>query len=225
MQSAPKSSSTATSTSAPSGSFAGVDVHPGRGGGLATASPVVGGGTATHFHAARLPELGDTVLAVSRVFDPESAATLRIELRAFSAAAPGRGSLAQMDEAELLAAPGAIAYASLQLATPGDAADERRAATLQRCIVTDAAPTVAAARGVADWLRTTWETELAFGSWPAVTGTLSAFARDGGAVADWAHDWLLESEHHLADADSVELTRLLKVLSAAWLEPAGGHAS
>jgi hypothetical protein len=205
-----------TTNAQAAGRFEGVDVRAGHGGGLASAGTVVVGDS-THFHAARLPELGDTVLAVRRVFDPSTAAALRLELRAFAAAAPGRGTLATMSEAELLRAGGAIAFASVTLAGADDAADERRAARLERCVVTDAAPTAAAARGVAEWLRTTWETELAFGSWPAITGTLDAFAIDSGAPADWAREWLLDTEHHVADGDD---GRFLKVLSAAWLADA-----
>lgn len=199
------------------GSFAGVQVRTGPGGGLASAP--ASGGVATHYHAARLPELGDTVLAVARVFDEQTAAALRIDLRAFAASAPGRGTLATMTEDELLRAPGSIAFASIELSAAGDAADERRTARLARCIVTDAAPTAAAARGIADWLRRAWETELAFGSWPAINGTLEAFAVDGGEPADWAREWLLESEHHVDDADP---PTFLKVLSDAWLEPGAG---
>lgn len=199
------------------GSFAGIDVRTGPGGGLASAPAT--GGTATHYHAARLPEFGDAVLAVARVFDESTAAALRIDLRAFAATAPGRGMLGGLDEGELLRAPGAIAYASIELSAAGDAADERRTAKLTRCVVTDAAPTAAAARGVADWLRGTWETELAFGSWPAISGTFEAFAVDGGAPADWAREWLLESEHHVTDG---EPATFLKVLSDAWLEAAVG---
>ncbi|MEO6867207.1 MAG: hypothetical protein ABI200_04225, partial [Gaiellales bacterium] len=200
---------------APRGTFAGIAVQEGPGGGLASASTLVSA-TSTHYHAARLPELGDTVLAVARHFDTTTAAALAIELRAFAAAAPGRGALAEMDEQTMLDSPGAIAYAKLELSELGFAADERRPARLLRCVVSDAAPTAAAARGVADWLRLTWETELAFGSWPALRGSLEAFAINGGAPADWAVDWLVQSEHHVTDADP---GTFLKVLSDAWLEP------
>ncbi len=204
-----------------SGTFLGVDVRTGPGGGLASGAPVPSG-AAMHYHAARLPDLGDVVLAVARVFDADTGAALRIELRAFTAAAPGRGALATMAGDELVDAPGAIAYAELELSAQGDEADERRAATLTRCVVTDAAPTAAAARGIADWLRTTWETELAFGSWPAVRGTLDAFSTNGGASADWAREWLVDGEHHVDDADPAAF---LKVLSPAWLESATGEDS
>jgi hypothetical protein len=199
-----------------SGSFLGIDVTTGPGGGLAS-TPPVSSGRATHFHAARLPELGDVVLAVTRTFDPSTGAALRLELRAFAAAAPGRGTLAELPTDTLLDAPGALAVAVVELSDAGDAADERRAARLHMCLVGDAAPTAASARGVADWLRTTWETELAFASWPAVRGTLDAFARDGGAVADWARDWLVQSEHAVEDG---ERASFIKVLSSAWLEDA-----
>ena len=205
-----------TDTNSPAGTFLGVPVRTGPGGGLASEAPVPSG-AAVHYHAARLPELGDVVLAVARVFDPETAASLRIELRAFAASAPGRGALASMGGEDLLDAPGAIAYAELELSAAGDHADDRRAAKLLRCIVTDAAPTAAAARGVADWLRATWETELAFGSWPAVGGTLEAFSIDGGATADWARAWLLDGEHVVLDG---EPEAFLKVLSPTWLEGA-----
>ena len=205
-----------TDTTPPAGTFLGVEVRPGPGGGLASEAPVPFG-AAVHYHAARLPELGDVVLAVARVFDPESAASLRIELRAFAASAPGRGTLAAMRGSELLEAPGAIAYAELELSAAGDFADDRRAAKLLRCVVTDAAPTAAAARGVADWLRATWETELAFGSWPAVGGTLEAFSTGGGATADWARELLVDGEHVILDGDP---DTFLKVLSPAWLEGA-----
>lgn len=198
------------------GIFLGTAVHVGAGGGLAS-TPPTGGGSATHFHAANLPELGDVVLAVTRVFDTSTGAALAIELRAFAASAPGRGSLAQMPLDALVEAPGAIAVAGLTLSEPGDEADERRPAVLGRCVVTDAAPTVAAARGVAEWLRTTWETELAFASWPAVRGTTEAFSIGGGAVADWARDWLTDSEHWIGEGDPAPF---LKVLSPAWLDPA-----
>jgi hypothetical protein len=197
-----------------SGTFLGVEVTAGPGGGLASGAPVPSG-AAVHYHAARLPDIGDVVLAVARVFDADTGAALRIELRAFTAAAPGRGALAQMPGDELVEAPGAIAFAELELSASGDSADERRAATLTRCVVTDAAPTAAAARGIADWLRTTWETELAFGSWPAVRGTLEAFAAAGDEPADWARKWLVDGEHHVDDADPATF---LKVLSPAWLE-------
>lgn len=207
-------------TTTTSGSFQGVEVQTGPGGGLATGT-LVPSGAAMHYHAARLPDLGDVVLAVARVFDAATGASLRIELRAFAASAPGRGALAVMRGDELLDTPGAIAYAELELAAPGDEADERRTATLRRCVVTDAAPTVAAARGIADWLRSTWEIELAFGSWPAVRGTLDAFATAGGEPADWARGWLVDGEHVVDDAHPAGF---LKVLSAAWLEPSGeGH--
>lgn len=206
-----------TPTAAPDGgTFDGTPVRTGAGGGLATSSLLVSD-SVTHFHAARLPELGDTVLAVERRFDTDTAAALAIELRAFAAAAPGRGVLAAMDEAALLAAPGAIAYARVELSDLGFAADERRPARLARCVVSDAAPTVAAAIGVADWLRRTWETELAFASWPALRGTLEAFAVDGGAPADWARAWLEQTEHRVEDGEDAAF---LKVLSSAWLEDA-----
>lgn len=206
-----------TTTGDPTGTFLGREVHAGRGGGLASGQ-VVPSGSSTHFHAARLPEFGDVVLAVTRTFDPATAASRAIELRAFAASAPGRGALAQLPVAELVEAPGAIAGAVLELAGEGDAADDRRSARLVRCTVTDAAPTAAAARGIADWLRATWEAELAFGSWPAVEGSLGAFAHDGGAVADWAREWLLDSEHRVNDES------FLKVLSPAWIEPVGEGA-
>ncbi len=209
-------STTANDGTTTSGTFLGVEVRIGPGGGLASTAPVPSG-AAVHYHAARLPDIGDVVLAVARVFDETTGAALRIELRAFTAAAPGRGSLAAMPGSELLDAPGAIAYAELELSASGDSADERRAATLVRCVVTDAAPTAAAARGIADWLRTTWETELAFGSWPAVRGTLEAFAADGGEPADWARAWLVDGEHHVEE-DGGEASGFLKVLSPAWLE-------
>jgi hypothetical protein len=171
----------------------------------------------THYHAAKLPELGDVVLAVARRFDQATGAAVGIELRAFAASAPGRGTLATLAPDEFLRAPGAIAFASLRLADHGDAADERRPATLARCTVSDAAPTAEAARGIADWLRSTWETELAFGSWPAVRGTVDAFGDgQGGATADWAEQWLRDAEHHVG---SEHPARFLKVLDAAWLEP------
>lgn len=204
------------------GAFAGIDVHRGPGGGLASGAPVPVTGS-THFHAARLPDLGDVVLAVTRIFDPETVAARRLELRAFAASAPGRGSLASMPADALLEAPGAIAYAALELAAAGDSADERRAATLERCAVTDAAPTDAAARGVADWLRTTWETELAFGSWPAVRGSLAAFALGaGGSPASWASAWLEATEHHVGDEIDPQF---VKVLATAWLEQSDAAAA
>jgi hypothetical protein len=196
------------------GSFAGVDVYAGTGGGLVSHPPAVG--TVTHYHAAQLPELGDVVLAVARSFDPATGAAVRIVLRAFAASAAGRGALAQLPVEQFNQAPGAIAFAELALANAGDAADERRPAELVRCSVSDAAPTAEAARGVADWLRSAWETELSFGSWPAVRGTLDAFADSPGDFsADWAADWLRASEHHVgSEADP----RFLKVLDAAWLD-------
>ncbi len=206
------------STPATRGTFLGREVQTGRGGGLAS-EPVVAHGGSTHFHAARLPDLGDVVLAVTRRFDPQTAASTAIELRAFAASAPGRGSLVQLPLDALASAPGAVAAARLELADEGDVADDRRPVRLTRCIVTDAAPTAAAARGVADWLRTTWETELAFGSWPAVEGTLDAFTHDGGDVADWAREWLLDAGHRVDDAGTH-----LKVLSAAWIEPSTAAA-
>lgn len=211
----------ATADDITTGTFLGIDVRTGPGGGLASGAPVPSG-AAVHYHAARMPDLGDVVLAVARVFDADTGAALRIELRAFTAAAPGRGAIATMSGEELLDAAGAIAYAELELSAQGDEADERRAATLTRCVVTDAAPTAAAARGIADWLRSTWETELAFGSWPAVRGTLEAFAAAGGAPADWAREWLVDGEHHVDDADPAAF---LKVLSSAWLESAPGNDS
>lgn len=204
-----------------SGTFLGVEVRTGPDGGLASGT-VVRSARASHFHASRLPEFGDVVLSVTRVFDDETAAALGIELRAFSATAPGRGALAELPLDKLIDAPGVIAVAELVLAAEGDEADERRAARLTRCVVSDAAPTVAAARGVADWLRATWETELAFGSWPAVSGTLEAFAHAGGEPADWAAEWLRDGEHRL-DTDARPAS-FLKVLSAAWLEPGGAAA-
>lgn len=202
------------------GTFDGNEVRRGLGGGLASGSPVAGART-THFHAARLAEFGDTVLAVTRVFDETSGAALRVELRAFAAAAPGRGALAESDEATLLRAPGAIAFAVVELASPADDADERRAARLTRCVVTDAAPTTSAARQVADWMRTAWETELAFGSWPAVAGTLDAFADAAlDAPVEWATEWLRAAEHLVTDDGA-----FLKVLSPAWLEPATAAAN
>jgi hypothetical protein len=198
---------------ATSGTFLGVEVRTGEGGGLASGIPTPSG-RAHHFHAARLPELGDVVLAITRVFDTTTGAALGIELRAFAASAPGRGALAQLPASQFAQAPGAIAIATLELAAPGDRSDDRRPVTLERCVVTDAAPTAAAARGVAEWMRATWETELAFGSWPAVHGTIDAFAIDGGEVADWARQWLAQSEHHV---DGAEPAAFLKVLSPAWL--------
>ena len=206
--------STDQATTPAGGSFNGVEVHTGPGGGLASRPPV--SGATTHYHAARLPELGDVVLAVARRFDESTGASVGIELRAFAASAPARGALAAMAADEFLRSPGAIAFASLRLADHGDAADERRPATLSRCTVSDAAPTAEAARGIADWLRSTWETELAFGSWPAVRGTVDAFGDgQGGSSADWAPQWLRDSEHHVGDERPA---RFLKVLDAAWLQ-------
>lgn len=215
---------TDTTQAAPArgGSFLGTDVRTGTGGGLASSPPTPSGAT-THYHAARLPQLGDVVLAVARIFDPRTAAALRIELRAFAASAQGRGALATMGASHFVDAPGSLAFASIELSAPGDAADERRPATLRRCIVTDAAPTVAAARGVADWLRATWETELAFGSWPAIIGTLDAFAVEGGVPSDWAHAWLAAAEHRIDETSTPH--SFLKVLSDAWLEDGGPAAT
>ncbi|MCW2926698.1 MAG: hypothetical protein JWM86_666 [Thermoleophilia bacterium] len=198
------------------GEFLGTAVRQGHGGGLAT-GPLVAGGSTTQFHAGRFADLGDAVLAVTRIFDVDTAAALGIELRAFAATAPGRGALVQLPGDAFVDAPGAIALASLRLASSGDAADERRAATLLRCVVTDAAPTASAARAVADWLRVTWEIELAFGSWPAVRGSLEAFNVSGGDPAAWARPWLEASDHLVEGAG--DDARFLKVLSAAWLEP------
>lgn len=198
------------------GDFLGTQVRAGAGGGLATLLPLSGGVT-THFHASRFRELGDTVLAITRTFDERTGAALGIELRAFAATAPGRGALAALAGEAFVDAPGAIAYAALVLAAPGDSADERRPATLTRCVVTDAAPTASAARDVAEWLRATWETELTFGSWPAVRGSLAAFAVDGADPAGWSSEWL-EASEHLVTGGGAE-ARFLKVLSAAWLEP------
>lgn len=203
----------------PVGSFAGIDVGSGRGGGLAVGAPVPSGRT-THFHAARLPQLGDTVLAVTRTFDRETAAALEIELRAFAAAAAARRSLVDVDAETFLQSSGAVGYGLVELAGAGDAPDQRRPARLVRCVVSDAAPTADAARGVADWLRTTWETELSFGSWPAVDGSLQAFALDGGAAPSWAGDWLARSSHHV-DAQG----NFLKVLAQVWLEPLSDGAA
>jgi hypothetical protein len=158
----------------------------------------------------------------TRAFDDETGAALRIELRAFAASAPGKGALTELPIDQVPDAPGAIAMAVLELAEPGDEADERRPATLARCIVTDAAPTATAARGIAEWMRSTWEIELSFGSWPAVRGSLDAFAHDGGAIADWAREWLLDGEHVVDDTDPGSF---LKVLSPAWLDPAGAAAA
>lgn len=198
------------------GAFLGTPVHSGRGGGLVT-SPATASARTTHFHAARLPEFGDVVLAVTRAFDERTGAALAIELRAFGASAPGRGALAEMPLDALVQAPGTIAVAHVELSAPGDEADERRPATLLRCTVTDAAPTAAAARSVAEWLRSTWETELAFASWPAVRGTLAAFSPNGSDIAEWARDLLVEGEHRI-DGEGVD-ARFVKVLSAAWLDP------
>ncbi|MCW2960104.1 MAG: hypothetical protein JWM25_1409 [Thermoleophilia bacterium] len=193
------------------GTFTGIAVCTGPGGGLASTSGAMA--PATHFHAARLPELGDSVLAVTRTFDAETGAPLALELRSFAAAAPGRGVLATATARELLDAPGAIAFAAIELAAPGDAADERRPATLTQLTLSDAAPTDSAARVVADWLRATWEAELAFGSWPALRGSVTAISA-GTASADWARTWLTDGEHRVSgDGD------FLKVLSEAWLEP------
>lgn len=206
----------ATTSSESAGTFLGTKVRAGRGGGLAT-NAATSAARATHFHAAQLPGLGDVVLSVTRVFDTKTAAALALELRAFAASAPGRGALAELPIDAIVDAPGAIAVAALELSAAGDEADERRPARLVRCVVTDAVPTAGAARGIADWLRTTWETELSFASWPAVRGTLDAFAIDGGEVADWAREWLLDTEH--AVDDSATPAAFLKVLSSAWLEP------
>lgn len=216
------STQSVASTTPRSGRFDGVDVHAGPGGGLASSPLPAGADThATHYHAARMDELGDVVLAVTRTLDPTTAAILRLELRAFAASAPGRGALAAAGLRQMLAAPGAIAYASIEMASPGDAADERRVVQLQHCVVTDAAPTVAAAERVAHWLRRTWETELAVGSWPALRGSIAAFAIDGGAPADWARTWLAASEHRVESAPggSSDDDRFLKVFAATWLEP------
>lgn len=193
------------------GTFTGIAVCTGPGGGLASTHGAVG--PATHFHAARLPELGDSVLAVTRTFDAATGAPLALELRAFAAAAPGRGALATASASELLDAPGAIAFAAIELAAPGDASDERRPATLTQLTVSDAAPTDAAARVVAEWLRATWEAELAFGSWPALRGSITAISA-GTAGGDWARSWLIDGEHRVSDEGD-----FLKVLSEAWLEP------
>lgn len=198
------------------GYFDGVAVRHGRGGGLSSLAPGMRGAS-THFRAARPAGFGDVVLAVTRVFDERTSAPTRMELRAFSASAPRRTELASLDPHELYQSPGAIAFAALELSATGDAPDERRPATLIRCVVTDAAPTPQAARRVAEWLRATWETELCFGSWPAVRGSIAAFsAPGGGEVADWARTWLEESEHRVWEAEGD--TRFLKVLSDTWIQ-------
>lgn len=196
------------------GTFLGTKVHSGRGGGLASRAAIAKANT-THFHAARLPEFGDVVLAVTRTFDEHTGAALLIELRAFGALAPQRGALAEMPVDQLMNTQGAIAYARVVLSSPGDEADERRPAILECCVVTDAAPTAQAASGVATWLRTTWETELSFASWPAVCGSLSAFSLTATSSADWSREWLLDSEHHI-DEDKNDF---IKVLAPTWLDP------
>lgn len=188
------------------GRFGNVHVERGVGGGLAAIEQVAA--SSTHFHAARLEGVGDVVLAVTRVLDDQRAALARIELRAFVASAPGRGVLAQLPADEMILAPGAVAYAELHVADEQAGVDERNAAHLRRCHVTDGVPTPASARDVADLLAGAWEAELRFGSWPAVRGQVAAF--DG---AEWAIDWLRERSHQV-DAES-----FLKVLVPAWLEP------
>ena len=188
------------------GRFGDTVVERGIGGGLATIEQIAA--TSTHFHAARIDGVGDVVLAVTRTLDTSRAALARIELRAFIASAPGRGVLAALPADEMIIAPGAVAYAELHVASEGADVDERSAARLVRCHVTDGVPTPARARDVADLLATAWETELRFGSWPAVRGLLDAF--DG---ADWAVDWLRERSHQVSSDG------FLKVLVPAWLEP------
>lgn len=206
-----------------SGRFGETHVRTGRGGGLV--HPVATE-PATHYHAARLPDIGDVVLAITRTFDPRTSAARRIELRAFTAAAPDRGRLAAVSVEELLASDGALAAVELDLARAGDVADERRPAELARCAFAAAAGDRATGAGLAEWMRRAWETELAFGSWPAIRGRLEHVViaerphGRGGSVttrpAAWAADWL-EATDHL-----VEGVGFLKVLGPSWLEDVQG---
>lgn len=196
-----------SSTHLTRGRFGSAVVERGVGGGLADIEHVVA--ASTHFNAARLDELGDVVLAITRVLDEQRAALARIELRAFAATAPGRGSLASLPADELLQSPGAVAYAELCVADEAADVDERDAAQLVRFQVADGVPAPDVARTVADLLANAWEAELRFGSWPAVRGDLAAFAGAG-----WAIEWLREQSFQVGSDG------FLKVLVPAWLEPA-----
>jgi hypothetical protein len=189
--------------------YDGTPVHTGRGGGLASAHPEIERSHMT-FQASRLPELGDTILAVTRTCESASHRPRTIELRAFAASAPGRGALAQLTRARFLGTAGALGWAAIEL--------NDGAATLERCIVTDAAPTAGAARTTAEWLRTAWESELRFGGVHVITGTMEAFAVDGGEPADWSRDWLEATEHRLDDGPAG--WTFLKVLSMSALDSA-----
>ena len=167
------------------------------------------GGPATHYQAARLPELGDVVVAVTRVLDPVSMAPERHQFRALLASAPDRARLLQLDGEELLAADGALGWVEVdlrggQLSEPWPA-PERRVARVTGLLVagpTPAGRAVHASNGLADWLLTLVEAELAFATWLALEGDGTALERtpDGsmspertwrtGDFSTWGADWL-----------------------------------
>lgn len=189
----------------------------------------------THYHAARIDGLGDLVLAVTRTLDPTTMTPERIELRAFRADAPGRGALAVAPPDTLLAADGGLAWVDLDLhgdrdSFPWDAPGERiaRLTSMHLAGDTPADRAVHAVNGLADWLRTTWEMELAFATWFAVRGDARAFtpgedltdSRDPEQVVrdddfgTWAAIWLANNEYAVT---SEPPGSFLKVLNAPLL--------
>lgn len=171
----------------------------------------------THFHATRLPELGDVVLSVTRELNPQSWAPASMELRAFRADAPRRATIPAMGPDDMLVTDGGLAYARVDLAsTDADAspplpARDRVAhlVDLRFAGITAHERSSHVGTGLAEWLRVTLETELLLASFARLEGLGSALrlplgdevpADDDEANEDfleWGADWLAAHEYEV----------------------------
>lgn len=189
-------------------------LRPRAGSGVASRPPMAG--PVTHYNARRFAELGDLVLAVTRILDPVAMTPERLELRAFLAGAPGRAELMAAGPDQLLASEGGMAWVGIDLqcqrtSFPWDAPAER-VARLERLHLQGAGPAdraVHAVNGLADWLAATWEHELTFGTWYAVRGDARCLERRDALVQSddparslrtgdfgaWAATWLAGREY------------------------------
>jgi len=163
-----------------------------------------------HFHAARLPAAGDLVMAVSRHIDPTGLFPTRLEIRAFSAAAAGRGELPGLSGSELLAHDGGLAYVELKLGRVHSADADERMAQLRSFQLRGADSAERGTHvqdGLADWLCSVLEAELLYAGGLGLRGTRAAFLVDqpgesSSFVGDfdaWAKGWLQHRKYTILE--------------------------
>lgn len=199
------------------GTIASMDESNDRGAGIA--STPAASGPVTHYHATRLDDVGDVVLAVTRILDRATCTPSRIQLRALRADATERAEILTGEGPSMLDVDGALAWVDVDL--QGDHVDvpwiapSERVARVDALHLAGASPAERAGHvvtGLADWLLTVVETELLFATWFAVRGDARALspARSGRADEDpagalrrgdfgtWAADWLARREYAVA---------------------------